>query len=619
MSGEWLLVLIILPMALGILGYLAPERRWAISGFVSVGVIIFCGLISGLGFITARDGEIIYQLSEKTGFGQWQREMILRGDGLGLGMGFICSLLGVLVLVWAIGYYWKNQTDEPKRFFENSLLILGGSYGVFLAEHILALCIFWGFLVIPFYLLLVLGRDEGNEPAKKALIILGGSDSLLLMGIALVWWLGGGLGISELKIFTDSFWAVIAYLLLLSAGLAKAGGMPFHTWIPEVSEKGSSPVIALVPAVLDKLAGIYLLVRVSRGIFVLDSGLKITLLIIGVLTVLLGVMSALVQTHFRRLLGFHSISQVGYMIIGIGSGSLLGVVGALFHMLNNCIYKSLLFLGAGEIEKRTGKQNLGELGGLSPFFPVSFFSFLVASLAISGIPPLNGFYSKWLIYQSIIGLRLEFPRLWVFILLGAMLGSALTLASFMKLLYSSYLGPKPEGLVVNGQVGGKGLMEGVMVVFAVFCLGLGIFGNQLGIGFLMNGLLGEEARIIGQWDSVSGFLFLLIGLGIGGLIYALFQGVHCRVSEGYALGERMSGISYSGLDFYSGLEKDFGFLSAFYRWIERGYLDLYELSKRLVFYFSGLLRYLHTGNLLTYVGWCLLGLVALLWAFFELG
>jgi len=619
MSGEWLLILIVLPMVFGLLGYLLPEKRWVISGLVSVVVSIFCGLISGLSFIEARSGEIIYQLRAWVYFGQWQGEIVLRGDGLGLGMAFLGSLLGFFLLLWAIGYYWRNQTDEPKRFFENSLLILGGSYGVFLAEHILALCIFWGFLVIPFYLLLVLGREEGNEPAKKALIILGGTDSLLLMGIALLWWQGGSFELSGLKIFTDSLWAVVAYLLIISAGLAKAGGMPFHSWIPEVSEKGSNPVIALVPAVLDKLAGIYLLVRVSRGIFVLASGLKIAVLIIGVVTVLGGVMGALVQKHFRRLLGFHSISQVGYMIIGIGSGSLLGVVGALFHMLNNCLYKSLLFLGAGEIEKRTGKQDLGELGGLSRFFPVSFFSFLVASLAISGIPPLNGFYSKWLIYQSIVGLRLEFPRLWVFILLGAMFGSALTLGSFIKLLYSSYLGPRSEGLMVNAQIGGKGLMEGVMVIFAVFCLGLGVFGGKFGSGFLMKGMLGEEARMIGQWDSVSGFIFLLLGIGLGGMIYVFFQGIGYRRSEGYALGERMSGISYSGLDFYSELEKEFGFLSRLYQGMERGYWDLYEMIRRLVFYFSGLLRYLHSGNLLSYVGWCLLGLVALLWAFFELG
>ncbi len=618
MSGEWLLILIVVPALFALLGYIFPKRAWGINALLAVLVSGFGAVMSGWGFVKAKSSPIIWRLSEVGWLGFWQGRKILYADALAMGMAFLASLLAFVLLIWALGWLRKNDGKIGKGFFINALWILAGSYAVFFSDHLLALCVFWGFLGIPFYLMLQASPDA-NDASKKTLIILGATDSMLIMGIGIVWLLTSSFWISELNVLTNSKSAVLAYLLIISASFAKAGGMPFHSWIPDASETGPVPAVSLVPASLDKLLGIYLLVRATLDIFTITSGLKILLLMIGAITILGGVLGALVQHHFRRLLGFHAVSQVGYMIVGVGTATVLGIAGGLFHMLNNAIYKALLFLGAGEIEKRTGTQELKELGGLAKLFPVSFFSFLIASLAISGVPPLNGFFSKWMIYQSIVELSREFPRLWVFILLSAMFGSALTLASFIKLLYSSYLGSKPAELKVNDNQAGKILMQGSMLVLALSCLALGIFAYKLGLSWLFEPMLGKKVEMAGLWTPISALVLLLVGLGVGYVIYLFGAGIKYREDETYMLGETPEEFGYSGPDFYRTIEAELKPFARLYEWMKGGWYDLYDWGRRITFYFSDLLRYLHSGNLLTYVSWCILGVVILLWVFFQLG
>lgn len=618
MKGEWLLLLIIIPALAGLLGYFIPRRGWGLSALISLLVSGFCGVISGWGFISAKSQPIIWSLGKQAWLGFWKGRALLLADALAMGMAFLASILGFILLFWAVGYFRKNDNGTAKNFFANAMWILAGSYAVFFSDHLLALCVFWGFLGIPFYLMLQASK-EANDASKKTLIILGATDSMLIMGAGLVWFLTRNFWISKINLPTNCESAILAYLLIISASFAKAGGMPFHSWIPDASETGPTPAVALVPASLDKLLGIYLLVRVSLDLFVLTSGVKIVLLVIGAITIVAGVLAALVQHHFRRLLGFHAVSQVGYMIVGVGTATGLGVIAGLFHMLNNAIYKALLFLGAGEIEKRTGTQELKELGGLAKLFPISFFSFLIGALAISGIPPLNGFFSKWMIYQSIIKLSEEFPRLWVFILISAMFGSALTLASFIKLLYSSYLGPKPRELMVNDNSSGWFCMRSAMLILALGCLALGIFGNWLGLKWLLEPMLGKSVKMLGFWAPISAVVLLLFGLGVGYVIYLFGAGLKYREDDTYMLGEKAEEFHYSGPDFYRTVEAELGLFSRLYQWMEGGWYDLYDWGRRITFYFSDLLRYLHSGNLLTYIAWCLLGVVVLLWAFFQLG
>ena len=175
----------------------------------------------------------------------------------------------------------------------------------------------------------------------------------------------------------------------------------------------------------------------------MSDWLRLIVLSLGVLTIITAVTMALVQHNYKRLLGFHAVSQVGYMVVGFGLGSLTGIAAGLFHMINHAVYKGGLFLAAGSVEQQTGKEDIEDLGGLSRAMPLTFVTALIFALSISGIPPFNGFASKWMIYQGIIdfghGTGIS-NQLWMVWLGLAVLGSALTLASFIKFIGGIFLG-----------------------------------------------------------------------------------------------------------------------------------------------------------------------------------
>ncbi|GAG46575.1 unnamed protein product, partial [marine sediment metagenome] len=202
------------------------------------------------------------------------------------------------------------------------------------------------------------------------------------------------------------------------------------------------PVTAFLPASLDKLLGIYLLARIAMNLFVMNKAMGTVLLVVGAITIIAAVMMALIQHDLKRLLGYHAVSQVGYMLLGIGTGNPIGIAGGLFHMLNHAIYKSCLFLCGGAVEQKTGTTNLDKLGGLAKVMPITFVTCLVGALSISGVPPFNGFVSKWMVYQGVIELGRQGDKLWIIWLTAAMFGSALTLASFMKLIHATFLGQR---------------------------------------------------------------------------------------------------------------------------------------------------------------------------------
>ena len=178
----------------------------------------------------------------------------------------------------------------------------------------------------------------------------------------------------------------------------------------------------------------------------MTDGMNTVLMFFGAITVVGAVIMALVQHNLKRLMSFHAVSQVGYMVMGIASGTLVGLAGGLFHMLNHAIYKSCLFLVAGVVEKEAGSVDLDRLGGLAKRLPLTFIACLIASLSISGIPPFNGFASKWMIYQGLIESGANSSNMtWVLWLAAAMLGSVLTLASFVKVLHAVFLcKPSPQ-------------------------------------------------------------------------------------------------------------------------------------------------------------------------------
>ena len=370
----------------------------------------------------------------------------LRVDALSAFVLLAVAFFGLVIAIYSVGY--MKGRDRHREYFAYLLWTLGMSCGVILANDLLFLLVCWGFLGLTLYLMIGIAGPGAADAARKSLMIIGGSDAALLFGIVLFWHLAGTTHMDGPALALEGPAAYIAFLTFVAAAFAKAGAVPFHTWVPDFGEKADAPVTAYLPASLDKLLGIYLLARCMLDLFVPTPAMYTMLMLFGAVTVLAAVMMALVQHDLKRLLSYCAVSQVGYMLLGIGSGTAIGLAGGLFHMLNHALYKCALFLCAGVVEKETGTTDLDRLGGLAKMMPVTFITCTVAALSVAGIPPLNGFASKWMIYQGIImsgGSGDAGGMAWILWLAVVMLGSALTLAAMVKALHATFLcKPSPE-------------------------------------------------------------------------------------------------------------------------------------------------------------------------------
>jgi NADH:ubiquinone oxidoreductase subunit 5 (subunit L)/multisubunit Na+/H+ antiporter MnhA subunit len=346
--------------------------------------------------------------------------------------------------------------------------------------------------------------------------------------------------------------------------------------------------------------------------FMINEWLTLLLLSIGVISIITAVMMALVQHNYKKLLGFHAVSQVGYMILGFGLGSTIGVAAGLFHMINNALYKSGLFLSAGCVEYVTGKEDIDDLGGLSKAMPVTFFSSLVFAMSIAGVPPFNGFASKWMIYQGIIDFGSGSGianKLWVVWLGLAVLGSALTLASFIKLIGGIFLGRRKTELQHAREV--PALMWVPLVILALCCIFSGVFATSIVVPKLFMPVSGIF-QFSGFWNSSVVSLLVLISICLGLIVYLALNLKRFRTEDSFIGGEKIQDqTGYSTHEFYKTLG-EFKFLAWCYKKAEEKWFDIYDLFRKAVLWISHKLSEEHTGVLSGYVIWVFAGLIIML-------
>jgi formate hydrogenlyase subunit 3/multisubunit Na+/H+ antiporter MnhD subunit len=573
-----------------------------------------------------------WQLFSQVGAGPITAEPLpwlsLRLDALS---GFILlgvAVFGLLISIFSSGYLQGRNCH--RRYFTWFLWTLGVSCGAVLANELLLLLVCWGFLGLALYMMIGIAGPDAAGAARKSLMVIGGSDALLLFGIVLYWQITGSTQMDGTALPLDSPAAYVAFLAFLSGAFAKAGAVPFHSWVPDFGEKADAPVSAYLPASLDKLLGIYLLARCVLDLFVPTPAMYFMLMLLGSVTVIGAVLMALVQHDLKRLLSYHAVSQVGYMVLGIGTGTAIGLAGGLFHMLNNVIYKSALFLCAGVVEKETGTTDLDRLGGLARLMPVTFVVCTVAALSISGIPPLNGFASKWMIYQGIIGSGEGGGLSWVIWLAVAMLGSALTLASFVKVLHATFLcKPSPEIRQADIRDGSPSMLL-PLVVLAVTCVIFGVFAFRLPLDLLIFPAI--PVIVTGVWWSGLATMLIVGAIIIGLLVYWLtMRGGKLRRVSTYIGGELMQDVYVSGdepgagrhlevtgVHFYDTIEA-MPVLQRFYTLTRAKSFDIYHLLRKGVNYLIQALRALHTGVLPVYLRWFVAGLLLVVWVVTQTG
>ncbi|RKY88911.1 hypothetical protein DRQ15_09495, partial [candidate division KSB1 bacterium] len=233
-----------------------------------------------------------------------------RFDSLSIFVGIFIVIFSLLTILYSFGFMRKRR--GLAGYYLYIFLTLIASLGVVFSNHLILFIVFWGFLGLLLYLLIGFGQKEHtSHTAKKAFIIIGGTDAFMLLGLALIWQLTNSFQMDKIHIALDSRFAVWAYLCLAAGAFAKAGAMPFHTWVPDTAEDAPVPVTAYLPASLDKLLGIYFLARISLDMFQMNAAMNTVLMVLGSFTIVAAVMMALIQHDLKKLLGYHAVSQVG--------------------------------------------------------------------------------------------------------------------------------------------------------------------------------------------------------------------------------------------------------------------------------------------------------------------
>ncbi len=402
-------------------------------------------------------------------------------DGLSSLLLLAIGVISAAAMLFSVRYM-EQYTAKPK-YFSLFLLMVAGMNGVVLSGDIFNLYVFLEIASIASYALVGFGGEHEELEASFKYMVLGSvASALVLFGVALVYANTGSLNMAQISATIRQIGMNIGLAFALSLFVAgfglKAALVPFHAWLPDAHPSAPAPISAMLSGVLIKALGVYVLARLIFTVFGVSVPVAWVLIALGVSSMVIGVFLAVGQWDFKRLLAYHSISQMGYVVLGVGLGALilaregdplwasLAILGGLFHLLNHAVFKSLLFLASGSVEMATGTRQLKKMGGLVERMPYTRATCAIASASIAGVPPFNGFWSKLILVLAAVQAG--------FYLLAAVtvIVSLVTLLSFLKVQRYVFLGQLPEDLERTQENGG--FMLGAMAFLAVLCLAMSL-------------------------------------------------------------------------------------------------------------------------------------------------
>ncbi|MFH2093586.1 MAG: monovalent cation/H+ antiporter subunit D family protein [Pseudomonadota bacterium] len=369
----------------------------------------------------------------------------LRVDGLGLAFALVAASLYIITCVYSIGYMRGLKEHGQTRFACFFALALSATIGAAFSANLLTLYLFYEILSLSTYPLVTHHQDETSKISGRRYLtfILGTSIGLVLPAMIYCYFITGTLEFSTTGIFTGQLSRPAATVLLLMFvfGFAKAGIMPFHSWLP-AAMVAPTPVSALLHAVAVVKVGVFSIVRVMTGIFgveLLSSyHLGVVVMAIASITILVGSCIALSQDELKRRLAYSTISQLSYIVFGVALLSPQGMLGGVIHIVMHAFGKITLFFCAGAIYVATGKKHISQMKGLGKRMPFTFAAFFIGALGVIGLPPTGGFYSKW---NLILGTLEAQQTLFMLVLL---ISSFLNAFYFLPIIYQGFFGTSPD-------------------------------------------------------------------------------------------------------------------------------------------------------------------------------
>ena len=429
-------IILFLPLLAAVVITLFTQHDRKLSATLSIGAVV-AGFILSVIFVKlnnwgpARESSVIWLT-----IGDLQADFGLRFDPLSLLMLLIVTGVASLIHIYSWGY--MNEDRGFPRFFACLSLFTFSMLGIVLANNFLELFIFWELVGVSSYLLIGFWfeRPAAADAGKKAFITNRLGDFGFLLGILTVWAVFGSLRFDEIEKSLAAHpqalgaLATTAGLLIFCGAMGKSAQFPLHVWLPDAME-GPTPVSALIHAATMVAAGVYMLCRVFFLLDIPGSHALQVIAWIGGFTALLAAVIAVQQNDIKRILAYSTLSQLGYMVMAVG---LHGPTPAMFHLSTHAFFKALLFLGAGSvIIALHHEQDIWKMGGLRQKMPVTFWTFMVGTLALAGVPPFSGFYSKDAILAEAAKHNLP-----LFVLGAAV--AALTTFYMFRLVFVAFLG-----------------------------------------------------------------------------------------------------------------------------------------------------------------------------------
>lgn len=440
--------------------------KWDKKKFPRIWSIITMIFLLVLLYMVWNKGTIVHEM------GGWKPPygIILVKDNLTVLILLIINVVGFLTVIYSYSYI--TRYEDYLRFFSLFMLMIAGMNGVALTGDLFNLFVFLEIASIASYALVGYGVGGVELEASFKYLILGVLASILILfGIGIIYSVTGSVNMADVARFLINNPGNRAILMatgvfFLGFGL-KAGLVPFHAWLPDAHPSAPAPISAMLSGVLIKVLGIYAILRVFYHVIGITPLISNIFIVIGGLSMVVGAFMGFGQDDVKRLFAYSSISQMGYVMVGIGLGTPLGIIGALFHLLNHAGFKSLLFLSSGAIEGETGTRSLSNLGGLRKTMPVTSGTSVIGALSISGVPPFNGFWSKLIILLAAL-----YARNWI--VAGLVVFTAfLTLSYYLRFQKNAIFGDIKEKVKGSREVPVP--MVSILVVFAVICLVFGLF------------------------------------------------------------------------------------------------------------------------------------------------
>ncbi len=425
------------------------------------------------------NGAIIsYWMGNRAPVGGYAIGIALEVDALGLFFGLLITTAVFVAMIYSFSY--MSHDDNEPQYYTLFLMLCGGVMGLVLSGDLFNMFIMVEILTFAAVALTAFrNRVTGAlEAAFKYLVVGCIGSTCILAGTIILYQQAHTLNLAQLatiipgKLSTNT---IVAFALLFIGFCTKAFIVPFHPLAADAHGAAPAPVSVLISGVLTK-SGIYGIIRLTFFLFQMMNlgAVQFWLVFLGSVSMFVCVTMALAQHDFKRLLAFHSISQIGYVLTAVGLATALGASAGLYHAMNHTLFKGLLFLCAGAVLHETGTTDLGKLGGLSKKMPWTTVLFLIGAASISGIPPFNGFASKWLIYQATYEKAVETGNIgFAFVTIVALVTSTLTLASFVKVTQSVFFGQLPKECENAKEVSWG--MRISMSILAILCTLTGLF------------------------------------------------------------------------------------------------------------------------------------------------